>query len=142
MLRLRVLLFILLIALSSNVDAFHQLKESNRVGSSTSLNVGRRFKNFDQVLDTFREEPVIVYFSSAKCGPCKLMEKELRSVREMVGDEMKIFSLDTEKWPSVGSRFKISRLPCLVVYKNSEQVLRMEGVNPAATVVEQVRGHL
>jgi thioredoxin-like negative regulator of GroEL len=55
---------------------------------------------------------------------------------------MKIFSLDTEKWPQVGSRFKVARLPCLVVFSEGEITLRMEGVNAAETVVEQVRFHL
>jgi thioredoxin-like negative regulator of GroEL len=98
-----------------------------------------RFKNFEQVLDTFREEPVIIYFTTAKCGPCQLMKKELEVVRKMIGDELKMFSIDTEKWPQVGSRFQVARLPCLVVFSEGEIKLRLEGVNKAESVVEQVR---
>lgn len=67
------------------------------------------------------------------------MEKELKTVRKMVGDKMKIFSLDTEKWPQVGPRFQVDQLPCLVVFREGEIKLRLEGVNPAESVVEQVR---
>lgn len=108
----------------------------------TALNVGKRFKNFEQVLDTFREKPLVIYFSTKTCGPCKLMEQELKTARKMLGDEMKFFALDTEKWPSVGSRFAVSRLPCLVVFCEGEIKLKMEGVNSAQAVVEQVRVHL
>ena len=59
-------------------------------GSSTALGAAKRFKNFEQVLETFREEPVIIYFSTVNCGPCRLMEKEVQNLRRQVGDEMKI----------------------------------------------------
>lgn len=101
-----------------------------------------RFKNFEQVLDTFREEAVVIYFSTEKCGPCQLMKKEIAAVKEMVGDELKMFTIDTEKWPKVGSRFEVARLPCLVVFREGEVKLRLEGVNSAQTVVEQVRSLL
>ena len=128
------------------LKAFRPCKESNKVGNfnaarsrSTILHAANRFKDFEQLLDTFREEPVIIYFGADKCGGCKLMEKELKTVRKMVGDKMKIFSLDTEKWPQVGPRFQVDQLPCLVVFREGEIKLRLEGVNPAETVVEQVR---
>lgn len=101
-----------------------------------------RFKNFEQVLDTFHEEPVVIYFSTSKCGPCKLMKKEVAAIKEMVGNEFRMFSVDTEKWPQVGSRFHVSRLPCLVLFREGEVKLRLEGVNSAETVVQQVRSLL
>jgi thioredoxin-like negative regulator of GroEL len=159
-LRLHIFLSLLLLGLSPLAEAFRLCKE-NKAGnlglgrsganlnefkqgsmSPTALNAAKRFKNFEQLLDSFREEPVIIYFTTAKCGPCRLMAKELKTVQNIVGDEMKIFSLDTEKWPQVGSRFKVNRLPCLVFFREGEITLRMEGVNPAETVVEQVRAHL
>ncbi len=115
---------------------------SSQSGSTTSLSAAMKFKNFDQVLDTFREEPVVIYFSTSMCGPCRLMKKEVAAVKEMVGDDLKMFSIDTEKWPQVGSRFEIARLPCLVVVRGGEVKLRLEGVNSAETVVEKVRSLL
>lgn len=110
--------------------------------SPTTLHAAMRFKNFEQVLDTFREEAVVIYFSTEKCGPCRLMKKEVATVKEMVGEELKMFSIDTEKWPQVGSRFQVARLPCLVVFREGEVKLRLEGVNSAQSVVEQVRSLL
>jgi thiol-disulfide isomerase/thioredoxin len=108
--------------------------------TSTALYSTRvKFKNFEEVLDKFQEEPVIFYFSTRKCGPCKLMKTELSTVNKMMGDDFKIFSIDTEKWPHVGARFKIARLPCIVVFRKGEVLLRLEGVHQAEQVVEQVR---
>mmetsp|Transcript_53834 Transcript_53834/g.156453 ORF Transcript_53834/g.156453 Transcript_53834/m.156453 type:complete len:162 (+) Transcript_53834:107-592(+) len=117
-------------------------RKSSIHGSTTACFSAMKFKNFEQVLESFPEEPVVIYFSTSMCGPCKLMKKEVAAVKEMVGDELKMFSIDTEKWPQVGSRFQISRLPCLVVFRGGEVKLRLEGVNSAETVVEQMRSLL
>ena len=67
------------------------------------------------------------------------MKREVERVRKMVGTEMKIFSIDTEKWPRVGSRFSVAKLPCIVLFHEGEIKLRLEGVNKAEEVIERVR---
>jgi len=102
----------------------------------------KKFKNFEEVLETYRHEPVIIYFSTAMCGPCRLMRKELKEARKMMGEDLTMFSIDTEKWPEVGSRFHVQRLPCLVVFREGEIRLKLEGVNKAQDVVDRVRSSL
>jgi len=160
--RLLSLFFMLKIVLSFNslsLDAFRPCKDiasSRRVrkesisksestllsSSPSALFAAMRFKNFEQVLKTFYEEPVVIYFGNSSCGPCRLMKKEMVMVKEMVGHELKLFSIDTEKWPEVGSRFNIARVPTLVLFRGGEIQLRLEGLISAETVVEQVRSLL
>ena len=99
-----------------------------------------KFKNVEEMLHAFKEEPVLVYFTSVTCGPCKLQKKELANVRELVGAEsaFKVISIDTKKWPHVGSKFAIGKLPCLLVMKNKEILLRLEGLTKAEELVEKV----
>lgn len=156
----RVLLLLWLISLSSQaftpssvtVTSRNARKAHIRIGyerllsqallSKTALSAAMRFKNFEQVLDTFHEEPVFIYFNTANCGPCQLMKKEMATVKEMVGKKVKVFSIDTEIWPHVGSRFEIARLPTLVLVREGEIRLRLEGVNSAASIIEQIEGLL
>lgn len=98
----------------------------------------KRFKNFDQVLDEFHDEPVVIYFSRLYCGPCRLMRKELQVVNTEMGDAFKMFRIDTEKWPKIASRMEVSTLPCLVLCLDGEVKLRLEGVVPAETIIEQI----
>lgn len=107
--------------------------------SSVLLNTSVKFRNFEQVLDTFHEEAVAILFSTPMCGPCKIMKKEMATVKETVGDRIKLFSVDAEKWPQVGSRFEITRLPCFIVFQEGEVKLRLEGVNSAETLVAEVQ---
>jgi thiol-disulfide isomerase/thioredoxin len=125
--------------LHSPLNGASRLPVSLQSSPTTSLYAGMKFKNFEHVLDTFHDETVIICFETAKCGPCRIMKKELESVRKIIGDDLKIFSLDAEKFPHLGSRYDIHRLPCLVFVRHGEILLRLEGVTKAAVVAEQVR---
>jgi len=115
---------------------------SHEKSSATALNAASRikFKNLDDMLDSFPREPVLVYFSSANCGGCHLQKKELSALRIQMGDNaLKILSIDTEKWPHVGKRFQIRSLPCLLVIKDKQVLLRLDGLTKADDLVEQMR---
>jgi thiol-disulfide isomerase/thioredoxin len=152
--RVRVLASLLAV-LFVNTDAFHGEADgrgtwkSRRTNPATvaSSEVGERrrrkspsskFKNIEEMLDTFRAEPVLLSFTSVNCGPCKLQKKELAAVSEIVGSGFKMFAIDTEKWPNVGSRFKVGKLPCLVVVKEGGVLLRLEGLVTAEEVVSRL----
>jgi thioredoxin 1 len=149
--RLRVLasLLAVLFVNTSNVDAFHGEADArgtwkSRRASSDAPETRRpkspssKFKNIEEMLDTFRAEPVLVSFTSGNCGPCQLQKKELAAVSQIVGSGFKMFAIDTEKWPNVGSRFKVGKLPCLVVVKEGEVLLRLEGLTKAEDVLSRL----
>lgn len=144
--RLRVLasLLAVLSVNTTNVDAFHGeadarvTRKSRRTNPATVAHKTSKFKNIEEMLDTFRAEPVLVSFTSDNCGPCKLQKRELAAVSEIVGSGFKMFAIDTEKWPHVGSRFKIGKLPCLVVVKEGEVLLRLEGLTKAEDVLSMI----
>lgn len=101
-----------------------------------------KFRNFDEMLISYHDTPVLVAFHSKLCGPCKLMHKELQLVRDSFDGQVQIFNIDTEKFPSLGSRFEVEGLPTTVLFKYGHPVHRIEGVEKADEVVRQVRGHL
>jgi thioredoxin 1 len=101
-----------------------------------------KFKNFEQVLDCFHGEPIIIYFSTVHCGPCQLMKKELKQVQTQLGEDMKMFNVDTEKWPKIASRLQVATLPCLVVFREGEIKLRLEGVTSADSIIEHLDSFL
>jgi thioredoxin-like negative regulator of GroEL len=116
-----------------------RLSKSDKKPTSSQI-AAYKFKNVDDMLDAFREEPVVVYFTSGTCGPCRLQAKELAHVKELVGAEsaFKVISIDTKKWPHVGTKFEIGKLPCLLLMKDKQVVLRLEGLTKAEELVEKV----
>ena len=158
----RLLLSLVLLSIGDVNAAFHRTLETTTFSSSRnqrllSSNVGRtssssalyaspssassmKFQNFDAMLDAFMGEPVLVYFSSVNCGPCHLQRQELAALRKINRhlEGLKILSIDTEKWPQVGSRYQIRSLPCLLVVKDKEVVLRLEGLTKAEDLAQQM----
>ena len=65
------------------------------------------------------------------------MKKELSQVRDMI--KLRMFAVDTELYPHVGTRFEVGALPCLLVVQNGEPVLRIEGVQTAEEVIQQIQ---
>jgi thiol-disulfide isomerase/thioredoxin len=96
-----------------------------------------KFKNMEEMLDSFQEEPVLLAFTAVNCGPCRLQKQELAAFRESVN--LKILAIDMEKWPRVGSRFAVGKLPCVVIIQGKEVKLRLEGLTSASELVRQVR---
>jgi thioredoxin 1 len=101
---------------------------------------------------------VLVDFYSPLCGPCKLMQSELMSIRQRleclarpkgssqsrtvngvsVGKGLRIplrdamgvpvYHIDTNKFPQVGARNNVRGLPTLVLFVDGKEVWRNEGL--------------
>mmetsp|Transcript_1904 Transcript_1904/g.2665 ORF Transcript_1904/g.2665 Transcript_1904/m.2665 type:complete len:180 (+) Transcript_1904:168-707(+) len=112
---------------------------SNRLPpSKTRLGASVQFKNVEQMLDNFRDEPVLIAFTAINCGPCRLQKKELASVKKD-WSTLTMVAIDMDRWPKVGSRFQVGKLPCLVAFKNGEVLWRMEGLRTAEEIASNVR---
>lgn len=115
----------------------HQTEYPRGSLSTTALRSSMKFKNFEMMLDAFRNEPVLVYFTSIACGPCQLQTKELSTVQSVLGVKAcKVLTIDTERFPHVGARYSIGKLPCLLFMRDREVLLRLEGLTKAEVLVE------
>lgn len=112
---------------------------SSRRRLSTAIHASKKFRNFEEMLQTFHDKPVLVSFHTRYCGPCKLMKKELRAVRDEIGDDVHVFAVDTEKWPSLSARYEVQGLPTVVIFYHGEILYRVEGVETAEKLVHRVK---
>jgi thioredoxin-like negative regulator of GroEL len=109
--------------------------------TATGLYSVIKFKNFDHVLDTSHQETLLIYFETSKCGPCRLMKKELVTAKRLVGNkDLKIFSLDTTRWPDLATRYNIRRLPCILFVKGGKIHARLEGVTKGEDIAKEYNG--
>lgn len=69
----------------------------------------------------------------------KLLANKQEEEDEKSKDVVKIFYLDTEKWPHLGTRFRIQRLPCILLVRHGVVQKRLEGVTRADLIVEELR---
>lgn len=71
-----------------------------------------------------------------------MSQQILPTAKNLIGDGVLITKVDTEKYPSVASRFNISALPTLVLFKDGQEVDRIEGVVPAPQLASRVKQFL
>ncbi|XP_066313319.1 thioredoxin Y, chloroplastic-like [Miscanthus floridulus] len=99
------------------------------------------FSSFDELLEK-SEKPLLVDFYATWCGPCQYMVPILQEVSEKLGDKIQVVKIDTEKYTSIASRYRIEALPTFIIFKDGKPCYRFEGALPANQMIEQIENAL
>lgn len=64
------------------------------------------------------EQPVLVDFWAAWCGPCKMIAPLLDQLATEFGDRVKICKMDVDANKETPAKFNIRGIPTLMIFKN------------------------
>jgi thioredoxin 1 len=84
---------------------------------------------------------VVVDFYAEWCMPCLMMSPILEDLSEQM-KEVKFVKVNTEDNEKLSQKFKISSIPCLIIFKNGKEVGRIIGAHSADVIEEKIRGYL
>ena len=88
-------------------------------------------KNFeDEVLKA--DKPVIVDFWAPWCGPCRAVAPILEELSEEYEGKIAFTRLNVDEAPQNASRYGISAIPTLLVFKDGKPVSQIVGFRPKA----------
>ncbi len=101
----------------------------------------KQYNSFEEMLSG-SDLPVLVDFYADWCGPCQMMATILQQVNNQLKDRIRIVKIDTEKYAELASQYQIHALPTLVLFKQGQQVDRIEGVVQAPQLVQHLQALL
>ena len=87
------------------------------------------------------EKPVLVDFHADWCGPCKMQAPILKEVSVEADGKVRIVKIDVDKNPIVATKYNISGVPTLILFKNGQPVWRQSGVAMKQQLLALINQH-
>lgn len=90
-------------------------------------------ENFDSTLAS-TQLPVLVDFHAEWCGPCKMLGPVIEQIAEAKEGEAIVAKVDIDAARDIATRYRITSIPTLIVFKNGEPVTGTRGVATKAAI--------
>jgi thioredoxin 1 len=88
------------------------------------------------------EQPVLVDFWAAWCGPCRRVAPEVDAVAEQLGGKVKVRKVDIDAEPDLAARYGIQSIPALFIFKGGKVVDQLVGLQPRTVIAERLSSHV
>ncbi len=87
-------------------------------------------KEFDGVIASAGDKPVLVDFWASWCGPCRMIGPIIEQVADEYAGKAIIAKVDVDENGPLAQRFSVMTIPTLIFFKNGEIVEQAVGAKP------------
>lgn len=87
-------------------------------------------------------QPVVVDFTAAWCGPCKLLDPVVKQLAQEWGEKVKVVKLDVDSNPNLAMQYQVMGVPTLILFVNGEPTQRLTGYQPKDRILAKFSPHL
>src|SRR5947208_2416158 len=95
-----------------------------------------------EVVEGSQNQPVLVDFWAAWCGPCKMVAPIIEQINEEQHGKLKVVKLDVDDNPEVSGQFGVMSIPTMVLFKGGSEVKRIVGYRPKEYILSQLQQYL
>ena len=86
--------------------------------------------------------PVLVFFSSARSGPCRRMESLVAHIARKDRDRLRVVQVDVDERADLVQKLRVESVPTLVLVSNRKAVARLDGRASAPKIEAMLGEHL
>jgi len=87
-------------------------------------------------------QPVLVDFTAAWCGPCKMLDPVVKQLAQDWDGKVKIVKLDVDRNPNLAMHYQVLGMPTLLLFVNGQPSQRVSGYLPKDRLVAKFGSYI
>lgn len=90
--------------------------------------------NFDALINS--DSPTLIDFWAPWCGPCRALGPTIEELATEFQGKSVVGKLNVDDHPTLASKFGVSSIPSVMIFKNGQVIETLVGLRPKATYAE------